>query len=126
MAVASAYILAELLSENRDLRETLAVYERTLKPTIRRQQAAARRIARWLVPTSTSGVWIRNLVTRASTWPPVATALQRRMAAASVFRHSPIPPARQNETSRIEADMKKRASFLRCSEGIAGPTLHGS
>ena len=61
----------------RDIRLALAVYERTLKPTIRRQQAAARRMARWFVPTSESRVWMRNVVTRASVLPPVAAVLRR-------------------------------------------------
>jgi hypothetical protein len=39
-----------------------------LKPTITRQQAAARRIAHWCVPTSESRVWMRDMVTRASLW----------------------------------------------------------
>ena len=85
MAVAGGYILAELLSEDRGLTAALAVYERMLKPTIRRQQAAARRIAHWFVPTSESRVWMRDVVTRASVWPPVASVLRRRMAARSVF-----------------------------------------
>jgi 2-polyprenyl-6-methoxyphenol hydroxylase-like FAD-dependent oxidoreductase len=85
MAVAGAYILAELLSEDRGLTVALAVYERMLKPTIRRQQAAARRIAHWFVPTSESRVWMRDMVTRASVWPPVASVLRGRMAARSVF-----------------------------------------
>jgi 2-polyprenyl-6-methoxyphenol hydroxylase-like FAD-dependent oxidoreductase len=85
MAVAGAYILAELLTEDRGLTAALAVYERMLKPTITRQQAAARRIAHRFVPTSESRVWMRDMVTRASVWPPVASVLRRRMAARSVF-----------------------------------------
>jgi 2-polyprenyl-6-methoxyphenol hydroxylase-like FAD-dependent oxidoreductase len=98
MAVAGAYILAELISEDRDLSTALAVYERTLKPTIKRQQAAARRIAHWFVPTSEWHMWMRNVVTRASVLPPVAAVLRRRMAAESVFRRT-IPPASQRKAS---------------------------
>ena len=98
MAVAGAYILAELLSEGCDLSTALAVYERTLKPTIKRQQAAARRIAHWFVPTSEWHFWMRNVVMRASVLPPVAAVLRRRMAAGSVFRR-PILPAGQPKTS---------------------------
>jgi 2-polyprenyl-6-methoxyphenol hydroxylase-like FAD-dependent oxidoreductase len=85
MAVTSAYILAQLLSQDRDLTTALAVYERTLKPTINRQQAVARRIAHWFVPTSESRLWMRNLVARAAMLPPIASLLRRRMAADSVF-----------------------------------------
>ena len=86
MAVAGAYVLAELLNGDRGVIPALSVYEQTLKPVIKRQQAAARRMARWLVPTSESRLWLRNALTRASAWPTVAAVMRRRMAAESVFR----------------------------------------
>ena len=86
MAVAGAYVLAELLKGDRGVMAALSVYEQTLKPVIKRQQAAARRMARWLVPTSESRLWLRNALTRASAWPTVAAVVRRRMAAESIFQ----------------------------------------
>jgi 2-polyprenyl-6-methoxyphenol hydroxylase-like FAD-dependent oxidoreductase len=85
MAVAGAYVLSERLRQESDITRAITGYERVLKPTIARQQAAARRIARWLVPASEWRLWIRNAITRATVLPPVAAVLRRRMAAGSVF-----------------------------------------
>ncbi len=84
MAVAGAYLLADHL-DHHDLATGLLAYERAMKPAIAKQQAAARRIARWLVPTSDARLWLRNLLTRASVLPPVAAVLRHQIAAASVF-----------------------------------------
>ena len=84
MAVTGAYLLADHL-DHHDLVAGLQAYEAALKPAIARQQAAARRIAQWLVPTSDARLWLRNLFTRASVLPPIAAVLRYQMAAASVF-----------------------------------------
>lgn len=87
MAVAGAYILSELLHVKRDVTAALRAYEGVLKPTIERQQIAARRIGRWFLPTNEWRLWVRNLITQASVLTPVASVVRRRMAAQSVFRH---------------------------------------
>jgi 2-polyprenyl-6-methoxyphenol hydroxylase-like FAD-dependent oxidoreductase len=84
LAVAAAYFLAARLNDHSDLREGLAVYERTLKPFIKRRQAAARRIARWVIPTNEGRLWMRNATLRASAWSPVAAILRQGIAADNV------------------------------------------
>lgn len=86
MAVAGAYILASLLHDGTDVTAAVAAYERMVKPVIKRQQAAARRIARWFVPISDWRIGIRNVMMQASVLPPIASVLRRRMAAQSIIR----------------------------------------
>jgi 2-polyprenyl-6-methoxyphenol hydroxylase-like FAD-dependent oxidoreductase len=64
MAVAGAYMLSDLLRQESDMSRAMAAYQRILKPVIARQQAAARRIARWFVPASECRLSIRNSITR--------------------------------------------------------------
>lgn len=51
----------------------------------KRQQRAARRIAKWFVPDDELHLIARDLITRASAWPVVAAILRRRMAAQSIL-----------------------------------------
>ncbi len=86
MAVAGAYILASLLNDSTSITAAVAAYERMVKPAITRQQAAARRIARWFVPISDWRIGVRNVMMQASVLPPVASVLRRQMAAQSIIR----------------------------------------
>jgi 2-polyprenyl-6-methoxyphenol hydroxylase-like FAD-dependent oxidoreductase len=85
MAVAGAYVLAHELHSAPTIDAALVGYERRLRGAITRQQSAARRIAKWLVPDTRFRLVARDLVTRASSWPVVAQILRRRMAAQSIF-----------------------------------------
>jgi 2-polyprenyl-6-methoxyphenol hydroxylase-like FAD-dependent oxidoreductase len=84
MALTAAYLLAEELDAHSDVRQALLRYEKRLKPAVERQQQAGRRMAKWFVPDDEPHRVIRDLVTRASTWPGVAGLLRRRMAAESI------------------------------------------
>jgi 2-polyprenyl-6-methoxyphenol hydroxylase-like FAD-dependent oxidoreductase len=84
MALTAAFVLAEELAAQGDVRQAMARYEKRLKPAIERQQEAGRRMAKWFVPDDEAHRVVRDLVTRVSTWPGVAGLLRRRMAAESI------------------------------------------
>jgi len=100
MAIAGAWVLAEELSIQQSLDIALSRYERRLRTAISRQQRAARRIAKWFVPETSVAMLGRDLVARVSTWPLIAPAIGRRLAAQSIFRvhgrrqieHDPYEP----------------------------------
>ena len=79
-----AYMFAEELNATSDVSMALHRYERRMRPVIEQQQKAARRVARWVVPASTPRVALRNLITRMSVQPMIASIV-RRMDAESVF-----------------------------------------
>jgi 2-polyprenyl-6-methoxyphenol hydroxylase-like FAD-dependent oxidoreductase len=81
MAVAAAYVLAEELADAQGVGAALSRYERRLKPSIERKQAAGRRIAGWFVPESNLRLALRNLSLRVSVWPPVSAVFRRGLAA---------------------------------------------
>jgi 2-polyprenyl-6-methoxyphenol hydroxylase-like FAD-dependent oxidoreductase len=87
MAVAGAYVPAEELAACGTIDAALERYEQRLRPAIDRQQRAARRIAKWFVPRDALHLLLRDIATRASTWPPLAALLRQRMAAQSIFFH---------------------------------------
>jgi 2-polyprenyl-6-methoxyphenol hydroxylase-like FAD-dependent oxidoreductase len=91
MAIAGAYVLAEELDRTADVEDAVARYESRLRPAIERQQRAGRRLAKWFVPESDFGIAVRDVITRASVWPGVASILRNRMTAQSIFAREKAP-----------------------------------
>ena len=81
MALAGAYVLAEEIARATNGRAAFEAYERRLKPTVERQQRAARRLARWFVPADEFHLRVRNGLTTAASRPFVAAVLRHRLAA---------------------------------------------
>jgi 2-polyprenyl-6-methoxyphenol hydroxylase-like FAD-dependent oxidoreductase len=85
MAIAGAYVLAQELSKQSDVRAALLRYQYRVQPAIERQQRAAYRLARWFVPSTSVGITVRDAITRAAAWRGVGFVLRHRMAAQSIF-----------------------------------------
>lgn len=87
LAMAGAYVLAERLAKaGSDVPGALARYERRIRPSIVKKQAAGRRLARWFVPENDVQLTIRDVVTRMATWPIAWRLLRRMLAPESTIR----------------------------------------
>ena len=80
LAMAGAYILAgELRNADGDCRVAFERYERIFRPVIEQKQRAAKRFARSFVPSSRTGILVRNQVTKLMNIPLVAELTMGRM-----------------------------------------------
>lgn len=71
LAVAGAYLLADLLHQTPEVGAALAEYERRWRPVAEAKQQSGRAAARWFLPESTSQLWIRRVTLRAAGLPVV-------------------------------------------------------
>ena len=85
LAITGACVLAEALGHRYDIKAALAWYERQLRPLVHGQQRAARRMSKWLVPSSAVGVSLRNVATGVSAWPAAASLMRQRFGTHSLL-----------------------------------------
>ncbi len=77
MAMFGAHVLAEELARaDGEVEAALLTYERRVKPAVLRRQAAGRGMATWFVPDDRLRLAVRDLITRAATWPVVETLVK--------------------------------------------------
>ena len=69
LAMGGAYVLADELARSRDVAVALAGYERRVKSTAQRTQAAGRRAADWFVPATSRRIAMRDLALRVAALP---------------------------------------------------------
>lgn len=82
LAMGGAHVLARALDTCPDIGAALAEYQRTVQPEAVKKQAAGRRTAEWIVPSSPLRVWIRATVFNLSSLPFVSWILGGFVAAA--------------------------------------------
>jgi 2-polyprenyl-6-methoxyphenol hydroxylase-like FAD-dependent oxidoreductase len=104
MGMAGAYVLAEeLAAAGGEVGAAMSRYEQRLKPVIKDQQAAARRIASWTVPTNAFRQALREPGLRMSLWPMISAFIRQRLLGKSVFAEDrpagPVPPPRARALS---------------------------
>src|SRR5690606_10332690 len=94
LAMGAAYVLAQELQSEGSLGERLARYEAALKPAIARKQAAGRRAARWIVPSSRWRIAARNFALRLASRPGLGGLLRPGLASESdsVIADTPALP----------------------------------
>ena len=81
LAVGGAHVLVGALDACPDVGAALAEYQRTLQPEAVKKQAAGRRTAEWIVPSSPLRVWIRATVFNLSSLPFVSRIIGGLVAA---------------------------------------------
>ncbi len=86
MAMAAAYILAETLNAEDNVAEALQHYERRLKPSIQKKQAAGRKMATWFVPEYSFRIRLRDAALRLAVWPVASYFVRNSLAGDSVFQ----------------------------------------
>ena len=69
LAMGGAHALTSALGACASIDAALAVYQQTLWPQVLKKQAAGRRAARWVVPSSPFRIWIRAAVFNLSSSP---------------------------------------------------------
>jgi 2-polyprenyl-6-methoxyphenol hydroxylase-like FAD-dependent oxidoreductase len=79
LALASAWILAQELDANRDVSAAVMAYERRVRPTVSKRQAAGRNVARWFVPEDRLHLVVRDAAMRMSAWPIASTWLRHSL-----------------------------------------------
>ena len=72
LAIGGAHLLARMLTEHDDIGAALAAFERVMRPEAEKKQAAGRRTAEWIVPSSRFRVWLRATVFNFSSLPFVS------------------------------------------------------
>lgn len=89
LAMAGAYILAQKLQAAAgDVASAAAFYENRFRPHIEKKQLAARKFARWFVPSSNSMIALRDFFTRFSNYGLFRPILRRSFSPDSIFRGS--------------------------------------
>ncbi len=71
LAIGGAHVLARMLSDHDDIEAALAAFENVVRPEAEKKQAAGRRTAEWIVPSSRFRVWLRATVFNLSSLPIV-------------------------------------------------------
>jgi len=86
LAMAGAYLLAQKLhSAASDVSSAAVFYENRLRPPIEKKQRDARKLARWFVPSSSDGLFLRDLIMRLSPLPPFRSLVRRSVSPESIF-----------------------------------------
>jgi 2-polyprenyl-6-methoxyphenol hydroxylase-like FAD-dependent oxidoreductase len=88
MAMASGYLLAAEVAAEKEIPSALRRYEALLRPTVERYQAAGRRTAQWIAPTSRWRITMRDTFLRLAALPGASRLLNPVFSAGS---HSVIP-----------------------------------
>jgi 2-polyprenyl-6-methoxyphenol hydroxylase-like FAD-dependent oxidoreductase len=76
MAMGGAYVLADELRGSRDVAAALTRYEAQVKPAVERKQAAGRRTANWLVPSTRWRIAARNHFLQLASLPGLSGLLR--------------------------------------------------
>jgi 2-polyprenyl-6-methoxyphenol hydroxylase-like FAD-dependent oxidoreductase len=85
MAMAGAYVLAEALSQGAgDVAAALARYEARIRPAVEARQRAGRRNARWFLPRTNLGAYVRDATLGALLKSPLAAVVGRSLGATSI------------------------------------------
>ncbi|MGV9995062.1 FAD-dependent monooxygenase [Streptomyces sp. NPDC003374] len=69
LAIGGAYVLADQLARTSRIEDALYGYEQLWRPVITHRQRAARRSARWFIPTSPRGLRVRRTALRLACLP---------------------------------------------------------
>lgn len=85
MAMGGAYVLARKLRENIPIEESLALYERKVKPEIREKQKSGRRTASFLIPPTKWHVKFRHKILQLSRLPGMYRILRPAVAGTDSF-----------------------------------------
>ncbi|WP_396931066.1 FAD-dependent monooxygenase [Mycolicibacterium sp.] len=72
LGIAGAYVLADRLQRSPSIEQALADYERLWRPVAEEKQASGRRAARWFLPRSALGLWVRRTALAAAARLPLA------------------------------------------------------
>ncbi|MCX2934496.1 FAD-dependent monooxygenase [Mycobacterium sp. CVI_P3] len=72
MGIAGAYVLADRLQRVTSIEQALADYERLWRPVAEEKQASGRNAARWFLPKSALGLWVRRTALAAAARVPLA------------------------------------------------------
>ena len=72
LAIGGAHVLAHMLAEHDDIEAALTAFESVVRPEAEKKQAAGRRTAEWIVPSSRFRVWLRATVFNFSSLPLVS------------------------------------------------------
>lgn len=72
MGIAGAYVLADRLHRAPSVLQALADYERLWRPVAEDKQASGRNAARWFLPKSAFGLWVRRTALVVAARVPVA------------------------------------------------------
>jgi 2-polyprenyl-6-methoxyphenol hydroxylase-like FAD-dependent oxidoreductase len=64
LSMAAAYVLAEELTRDEDVKTALSRYEHRVRPPLAQMRRAGRRSAEWLVPATAAGIAARNAAIR--------------------------------------------------------------
>ncbi|PND55559.1 FAD-dependent oxidoreductase [Mycobacterium sp. ENV421] len=72
LGIAGAYVLADRLQRSPSIEQALADYERLWRPVAEEKQASGRRAARWFLPKSALGLWVRRTALAAAARLPLA------------------------------------------------------
>ena len=82
LAMAGAWALVrKLLLSGGEIELALRRYERRMRPSVHRIQAAGARMANWVAPRSGLKLAARDLVLRASVWPLASSVMRRAVGA---------------------------------------------
>lgn len=80
LAMGGAHVLAGALEAHADIGSALAAYQQTVHPEAVKKQAAGRRAAEWIVPSSPLRVWTRAAVFNLSSSPIVSRIFESFVA----------------------------------------------
>ncbi len=72
LGIAGAYLLADRLHTAPSIADALADYERLWRPVAEEKQASGRSAARWFLPRSALGLWVRRAALRLAAHLPMA------------------------------------------------------
>ena len=86
LAMAGAYILAQKLQASAgDVPVAAALYENCLRPHVEQKQRSARKFARWFVPSSNAGIFMRDFFMRFSNYALFRPVVRRSFSPDSIF-----------------------------------------
>ena len=89
LSLAAAFVLAEELTRDDDVKAALVRYEHRVRPPLIQMRRSGRRAADWLVPSTPTGLAARNALLRLASRPGLSRLLRPAVEAA---RESILPP----------------------------------
>jgi len=82
LSMAAAFVLAEELTRDDDVKSALARYEHRVRPPLARMRRAGRKSAEWLVPATATGIAARDAAVRLASIRGLSRLLRPAVAAA--------------------------------------------
>jgi 2-polyprenyl-6-methoxyphenol hydroxylase-like FAD-dependent oxidoreductase len=82
LSMAAAFVLAEELTRDDDVKSALARYEHRVRPPLARMRRAGRKSAEWLVPATAAGIAARDATIRLASIRGLSRLLRPAIAAA--------------------------------------------